>query len=104
MRTPVTRSGPADERRAEAVPVSPVHHLAELDLSAGVILGLLLAAEQRLARLETEQPGTSVVGRYGLHRETGPRRAQRVAFLEHSVQGCLVVRQLVEARRERQRD
>ena len=45
------RSASADERGPEAVPVAPVDHLAQLDLPAGLVLGLLLAPQQRLARL-----------------------------------------------------
>src|SRR5262249_52651342 len=76
MRGPVTRLAPTLEHCPEAVPVTPVDHVAQLDLPAGLVLRLLSAQEQRPAGLQAEEAGVPFVSLNRLDRQACTCRSQ----------------------------
>jgi hypothetical protein len=98
------RAAPADQGRTEPVAVAPVRHLAELDLTPGSVLRLLLAPEQRFPGLQTQQARAATIGGDRLDREARPRRTHPVPLFEDLVQRRLREIDLVEPRGQGQGD
>jgi hypothetical protein len=88
----------------EAVAVAPVDHLGHLDRPAGLVLGQLVAAQERSSRLELEELGETLVRGDRLDREARAGSADPVPLLEDRVERHRREVHLAELRRERERD
>src|SRR5205085_3070261 len=91
------------ERAAESVAVAPVAHLTELDQAARLVLGHLVASEQRRSGLDVEELRVPLVRGNGLDAEVGSGGSQAVSLLERRVERRGGEIDLVELRRERER-